>query len=1298
MARKTSSPLSLKLFHTSNMGSHKTSPICASEIELGDLLERCQQGQEIKLDLHDVKLKRQGCISVRLSLAQDGSLIASNGQQLALELLRGGDAAVGRYVDRVFSVSFQVPSAVVAQPIADVLNKISLFMRIADDAAKVHPYAKLAWDVISVAHKIIVAQIAIDQSIAGLADTMRNVYSFVDAIEAVPKKIELLEDIIQRIFNQTAQCGMFIQEYTGHGFGGRVLREAMGASTPAKVASMADSLTNLRAEFDTGVAIQIATVAFRTHEVVITLCVLKQCVVENQTLELLASFGASLARSDLVGRPVCVSGTRRGVIDETHKWVMHPSERGSNNVLWLYGAAGTGKTAVATTVATHFYELQRLGAFMGFDRALLGKSQPPAVVLALAHQLALFDGRIAASIVSAINQDKRILTASLLEQFDALVVKPLASIPALHGEGPIVVVLDALDECGQPGDRAGLIEIFVGKTKQLPSNLRIIITSRPVDDIRGAFTMSTTFTRSRGLDLEIEANHSDIKAYFESRMQDIQRKSKYLAETWPGAAAVTELTRRAGGFFVWAVVASKFIDMHNPPKRLEELLLKKDCDIPGIYIPLDKFYTAALESAGDWTDEDFVSDFRVIMGTIISLPIPVSPEALDRELDNAPSRTLLRPSAVTRPHLSSFLRERPAVRILHPSFLDFLVTHDREIWRFDPGPAGNGIVPAAQCLQIMNAELKRNICNTSLAIRPDTAELGEELASACYSWVGHVCATAEHQFWVMKELEVFVLAHLVHWFEAMSIIRKVGEILPMLKCIAAWLAKNDLKDTILNSLVIDAIKLGHDFAADITEHPLHIYYVALLAHPTDSIVCQNFFSEPLFPDRRAQECLQRMSINLKRNLCDMAISAPLDAESLPERLAWACQSWANHVFAIAEHQAGVVVALDLFLRKHLLHWFEAMSIMKKTEHIVPILERTAAWLSEHGTEDKSLEMLVLDAAKFARNFAADIAEHPLYIYYTALPLLPPDSLLFQTFHDSRVDPSVLVLPDHRNIAYSSDGRRYAAWNAIERHSDIVVKETATGQELLKIANNGKLRYVFSVAFSYDGSRIAAAGSSSGVYVWDSVAGAEVIGPLNHSRSSDRVFAVAWSPNGERLVSASHEGEMILWDTASAAGNRLSTTRLPDSLWIVSAAFSSDGSQIAGCSPHQRFFVWDPLGGGIVWSVPTPRWPDPQVSFSSNDTGEFLLVKWGRGAQACDLSTGAFLPFPDSLADAVGLSRGGFMVDLLHRRIRKNMRWQDETYFEWGTHGEYFAFRTDGERVAGKWRERHHVFLLPKGVV
>ena len=52
---------------------------------------------------------------------------------------------------------------------------------------------------------------------------------------------------------------------------GRVLREKLGASTPAKVARMSKSLTALRSQFDTGVAVQIAMVSFRMHEDVTTL-------------------------------------------------------------------------------------------------------------------------------------------------------------------------------------------------------------------------------------------------------------------------------------------------------------------------------------------------------------------------------------------------------------------------------------------------------------------------------------------------------------------------------------------------------------------------------------------------------------------------------------------------------------------------------------------------------------------------------------------------------------------------------------------------------------------------------------------------------------------------------------------------------------------------------------------------------------------------------------------------------------------------------------------------------------------
>jgi hypothetical protein len=47
---------------------------------------------------------------------------------------------------------------------------------------------------------------------------MEIVYSFVDAIQSnVAEKVKVLEDIIRRIFSQTIECSMFIQEYSKQG-------------------------------------------------------------------------------------------------------------------------------------------------------------------------------------------------------------------------------------------------------------------------------------------------------------------------------------------------------------------------------------------------------------------------------------------------------------------------------------------------------------------------------------------------------------------------------------------------------------------------------------------------------------------------------------------------------------------------------------------------------------------------------------------------------------------------------------------------------------------------------------------------------------------------------------------------------------------------------------------------------------------------------------------------------------------------------------------------------------------------
>ncbi|KZP26887.1 hypothetical protein FIBSPDRAFT_928332 [Athelia psychrophila] len=1285
-ARETSSVLTLQLFDSA---FRSTSLICASVITIGDLLQLCRHGKGAELNLLDIKSRLKGHIKIHFSLSSNGSWIVDEAQRWALVLSQQPNPAMeaaGGYIDHIdglLTVSvLTVPPDAVSQSIVDVLDKLSHFMRIADEVAKVHPYAKLAWDVLSAAHKIIVAQVAIDQSVADLASTMQGTYSFVDAIEAVPSKISLLEDIIQRIFIQTVECAIFIREYSGHGFAGRLLRETMGASTPAKVAGMAQNLITLRGQFDTGVAVQIATISFRIQTDVTTL-------LETQTLSLLGSSGVALA-----SRSRCLPGTRRVIIDEIQEWALHPSEGDNSNVFCLHGVAGIGKSAVAATVATLFSEMGRLGAYVGFDRASPEQSQPLTALKVLARQMAAHDGRLRASIVQVINDRTKdtVLDALLPEQFDRLIVKPLASIPTLPGDGPIVIVLDGLYECGQPDDWASLLELLVVQTQSLPSNLRFIITSRTVDGIldTGSSTVLHSCIKSREL---LPSSRSDISAYFTSRTQQIRRKNKYLQVDWPGPIAIAELTTRAFGFFPWAVNASNFVDALCPPKRLDFLLHQ-----PETNSPLDELYNAALKSAGDWTDPDFVWYFRAIMGAILGSPIAISTTAIGRLLDR-PLSTHLPPVMVIIRRLGPVLSYGPVLQVLHPSFLDFLSSHERcgrDIWCFEQGPVRPGVSvgPATLCLQRMNAGLERNICDMTLSARLTTEVLSEELAYACQSWADYIFSDETFELREMEQLMVvFLRAHLLHWFEAMSILKKSEKIVPMLQRAATWLETTTFEDKSLKDLAIEAIDFARKFAANIAEHPLDVYYVALPFCRSNSLLCQLFYNALIDPSvllvplhgpvavtaEPATMCLLTMNAGLKRNMGNMTLSIHLTTEVLPDVLAYACQSWVDHVCTDGKLGSWAMEKLGVFLRTHILHWFEAMSLLKKSAEIVPMLQRVATWLQENTFEDKSLKNLVIEAIDFTRKFAADITEHPLYVYCTALPLSPSHSILYQLFHDSLVDPLVLLVSHPygciNSMAFSTDGLRLVTGYAV-----LTVWDTLTGDKLLEIQTPGGVS-PYSAAFSYDGSRIAGGTNRSTVCVWDSVSGTQVIGPLSHSGSSEYVNAVAWSTDGEYLLSGCWTGEVNLWHVMSSKGSRPITKIYHPGCSVSkpfrSVAFSSDGSQFASCSEQASVYVWDSKTGGIVWSVRDPQGCDPSVSISflSSDLRTFIVVQTKERTQARDASIGNLCPLPDSLAGAVGLTRGDFMVNLIIENIEKDYptRGLRLDSPQWAAQGEYFAF-------------------------
>jgi len=450
-------------------------------------------------------------------------------------------------------------------------------------------------------------------------------------------------------------------------------------------------------------------------------------------------------------------------------------------MLWVYGLAGSGKSTLSTTIANIFRDSGQLGAFLFFDRDVTGRSDPTAVVRTLAHQLGSSNSMIRAAICTIIERNPNILMSSLSRQFQKLILDAFSQIQ--HLPPIIVIVLDALDECGTPDDRTALLSVLAQNFANLPAIVRTVVTSRAESDIYNTFEPQHLILTLE-LDITSSANFNDVLSYFQHRMALLRTKCRHLrlGENWPGEDAYHQLVQRASGLFVWASTASEFINGHNPNKRLD-ILLRGDVE-SGAETALDALYKTALLSVGQWDDEDFVTDFRNIIGIILVARQPIISATIDALL-RLPDE---RPSMHTISLLGCVLQQRPTVRVLHPSFADFLMTKGRckrEAWFFDQSAYNKCL--AFQCLDRMDAVLVRNMRHTTLSVDQTHENLSEDVFYSCLFWIDHVCAIEESLELVLERLRCFLNRHLLHWFEVMSILKRSRDTISLVERLLNWL-------------------------------------------------------------------------------------------------------------------------------------------------------------------------------------------------------------------------------------------------------------------------------------------------------------------------------------------------------------------------------------------------------------------------------------------------------------------------------------------------------------------------------
>jgi ABC-type dipeptide/oligopeptide/nickel transport system ATPase component len=144
-------------------------------------------------------------------------------------------------------------------------------------------------------------------------------------------------------------------------------------------------------------------------------------------------------------RTECLSGTRKGVLKFVVNWAN--DTRNEQRILWIRGLAGSGKSTLSTTIADIFRDSGQLGAFLFFDRDVIERSNPTAVIKTLAHQLGISDRRIGAAIRTVIEENPNMLMSPLYRQFQKLILEPISQLKSLGST--IVIIMDAFDECAQ---------------------------------------------------------------------------------------------------------------------------------------------------------------------------------------------------------------------------------------------------------------------------------------------------------------------------------------------------------------------------------------------------------------------------------------------------------------------------------------------------------------------------------------------------------------------------------------------------------------------------------------------------------------------------------------------------------------------------------------------------------------------------------------------------------------------------------------------------------------------------------
>ena len=509
-------------------------------------------------------------------------------------------------------------------------------------------------------------------------------------------------------------------------------------------------------------------------------------MIKGTTVELSAL--SHVRKAGLNSRKACLEGTRQQTLNGLIEWISDPR---APAVCFLLGGAGTGKSSIAHSIGDYFRPLRRLGFFC-FDRSFQQDRHPEVVFSTIAHDLANRNADFRRALAEILREQPELKESTdITAQWDSLILEPLRKFPPA---GPILVVIDAFDECSSDDRRSRylLLKLITQSSDSFPPNFRILITSRPDRDVLDALELSSNNhwrVNSMNLDDKRDEAISDIERYVRHELAPRRRASEGELDD----EDYKLLALKAEGLFQWAATACRAIlDRPTGLTLKERFNSRLGVILRGGPSSLDDLYREILRHLVTSDDPVVMARFRSVMGQVLSSSAPLSMKSLHdirRHVTRSETDEITLILLDMGPLLSGVSSPTTPVLPLHTSFRDFLVDKTRSQEWFIDVASGHSTM-ALGCFRVMNYGLSFNICRlgTSYVSNCDIPDLEascvqyipESLSYASCNWKDHLVDPAL-RLDLQKELREFMQQKLLFWFELLSLLKSVNRAAPSLE-------------------------------------------------------------------------------------------------------------------------------------------------------------------------------------------------------------------------------------------------------------------------------------------------------------------------------------------------------------------------------------------------------------------------------------------------------------------------------------------------------------------------------------